>query len=497
MKYVIALDQGTTSSKAILVNHSGDICDICQKEYKQLYPQEGWVEQNPINIWNIQLEVLKELIKKNNITSSQIEAIGITNQRETTILWDKNTGEPIYNAIGWQCRRTSHICNELKRHGYEKVIQNKTGLIIDAYFSGSKIQWILDNVDGAKEKAQKGDILFGTVDTWLIWKLTAGKVHATDYSNASRTMLFNINTLKWDKDMLKMFDIPSIMLPEVKPTSSIFGMTDSNILGVEIPIAGVAGDQQASLFGQMCLEKGDIKNTYGTGCFMLMNTGNKPIYSEHGLITTIAWGIGEEVTYALEGSLFVAGAAIQWLRDDIKLIENADETEKISMSVNDTAGVFFVPAFTGLGAPYWDMYARGSILGLSRGVKKEHIVRSALEAIAYSSNDVFTIMEDDSKIKISKLKVDGGASKNNFILQFQSDILGKIVVRPKCIQTTAMGAAFFAGITVGFWKNIDQIKDIWQQDKIFIPSTSISIRSSMIKRWKQAVERSLGWEKYN
>lgn len=495
MNYIIALDQGTTSSRAILVDHLGKICAISQKEYTQIYPQDGWVEQNPKDIWNIQLEVLKELIVKNNIDCKQIEAIGITNQRETTIVWDKNTGEPVYNAIGWQCRRTSHICNQIKRHGHEKLIQDRTGLVVDAYFSASKIQWILDSVEGARERAENGELLFGTVDTWLMWKLTGAKVHATDYSNASRTMLFNINTLKWDRDMLRIMNIPKSMLPEVKPTNSIFGITDKDILGFEIPIAGVVGDQQASLFGHMCLEKGEIKNTYGTGCFMLMNTGDKPVFSEHGLITTIAWGIDEKITYALEGSVFVTGSAIQWLRDDMKLIENADDTETMANSIEDTAGAFFVPAFTGLGTPYWDMYARGAILGLTRGVKREHIVRAVLESIGYSSNDVFGIMEADSKIKISQLKADGGASKNNFILQFQSDIMGKVVVRPKCIQTTAMGAAFFAGLAVGFWKDVNEIKGLWEQERIFIPTTSIAMRASMTKRWKQAVERSLGWER--
>lgn len=495
MKYIIALDQGTTSSRAILVNHSGQMCDICQKEYVQLYPQDGWVEQNPYDIWNVSVEVLKQLISKNNIKSEQIAAIGIANQRETTIVWDRNTGEPIYNAIGWQCRRTSHICNELKKHGYEKLIQTKTGLVVDAYFSGSKIKWILDYIDGAREKAENGDLIFGTVDTWLIWKLTGGKIHATDYTNASRTMLFNIYSLTWDSEILKILNIPRIMLPEVKQTSSIFGMTDKSVIGFEAPIASVIGDQQSSLFGNMCLEKGDVKNTYGTGCFMLMNTGSKPVFSEHGLISTIAWGINNKITYALEGSVFVTGSAIQWLRDDMKLIENANETEAIAESVEDTAGAFFVPAFTGLGAPYWDMYARGAIVGLTRAVKKEHIVRAALEAIAYSSNDVFDIMESDSKIRIAQLKVDGGASQNNFMMQFQSDILGKMVVRPKCIETTAIGAAFIAGITIEFWKGINEVKQLWQQDKIFIPKTSLSMRASMSHRWKKAVERSLGWER--
>lgn len=495
MEYIIALDQGTTSSRALLINHLGQMCDMCQKEYTQIYPQEGWVEQNPNDIWNIQLDVLKELISKNNLDSKQIKAIGIANQRETTIVWDRNTGEPIYNAIGWQCRRTSHICNELKRHGHEKMIQNKTGLVVDAYFSGTKIKWILESIDGAKEKAEAGDLVFGTVDTWLIWKLTGGKIHATDYTNASRTMLFNIHTLNWDNDMLRILDIPRIMLPEVKPSNSIFGTTDKEVLGFEIPIASVIGDQQSSLFGNMCLEKGDTKNTYGTGCFMLMNTGNKPVLSEHGLITTIAWSIGNKITYALEGSVFVTGSAIQWLRDDLKIINSAEETEQIAESVEDTAGAFFVPAFTGLGTPYWDMYARGAIVGLTRGVKREHIVRATLEAIAYLSNDIFSIMETDSKIKISQLKVDGGASKNNFIMQFQSDVLGKIVVRPTCIETTGMGTAFLAGLSVGFWKDLNEIKQLWEKDRLFIPKTSLSMRVSMMQRWKQAVERSLGWER--
>ncbi len=495
MKYIIALDQGTTSSRAVLVNKLGQICDICQKEYLQFYPQEGWVEQNPKEIWDTQFMLLKELIKKNNLTPENIKAIGITNQRETTILWDRKTGEPIYNAISWQCRRTSHICNDLKRRGLETLIQSKTGLVVDAYFSATKIKWLLDNVENAHEKALNGEILFGTVDSWLIWKLTNGCVHATDYSNASRTMLFNIHTLTWDKDILRILDIPEIILPKVLDTSGLFGVTDNNILGFEVPISGVAGDQQSSLFGQMCLEKGEIKNTYGTGCFMLMNTGDTIVSSQHGLISTIAWKIGEKTTYALEGSVFVTGSAIQWLRDDMKLINSSSETETIAMSVPDTAGAFFVPAFTGLGTPYWDMYARGAILGLTRGVKKEHIVRAALEAIAYCSLDVFDIMELDSKIKISQLKVDGGASKNDFILQFQSDILGKAVIKPKCVETTSIGVAFLAGLAVGFWKDINEIKDLWEEEKIFNPTTTEAVRKSMLKRWKQAVERTLSWEK--
>jgi glycerol kinase len=444
MSYIIALDQGTTSSRAVLIDSAGAIVGSAQKEFPQIYPQAGWVEHDPMDIWNVQFEMLQKLIIEQNINPSEIAAIGITNQRETTIIWDKNTGEPVYNAIVWQCRRTADFCNSLKERGLSDTIHRKTGLVVDAYFSGSKIKWILDNVDGGRARAAKGELLFGTVDSWMVWKLTSGKVHVTDYTNASRTMLFNINTLEWDNELLKEFEIPADILPDVKPSSYVYGNTNQELIGASIPIAGIAGDQQAALFGQMCTNEGSFKNTYGTGCFMLMNTGENPVFSNNGLLTTIALGFNGKVTYALEGSVFMAGAVIQWLRDDLKIIESAEETEAIALSVPDTRGVNFVPAFQGLGTPFWDMGARAGIIGLSRGVSKAHIIRAALESIAFRTKDIVDVMEKEAGIKLSDMKVDGGGCRNNFLMQFQSDILDNNIVRPKNIETTAMGAAYLA-----------------------------------------------------
>ncbi|HBF1428760.1 TPA: glycerol kinase GlpK, partial [Clostridioides difficile] len=442
-KYVMALDQGTTSSRAILFNKKGEIVKIAQKEFNQIYPKAGWVEHDPMEIWGSQSGVMREVIETAGIRPEEIASIGITNQRETTVVWSRYTGKPIYNAIVWQCRRTSEICDELKNKGLEESIKEKTGLLIDAYFSATKVKWILDNVEGAREKAEQGELLFGTIDTWLIWNLTRGKVHVTDYSNASRTMMYNINDLEWDEDILRELDIPISMLPLVKPSSYVYGHTDERMLsGAKIPIAGCAGDQQAALFGQNCVEEGTAKNTYGTGCFLLMNTGSNIVKSKHGLLTTIAWGVDGKVTYALEGSIFIGGASVQWLRDELKIIESAKDSEMYANRVEDTNGVYVVPAFTGLGAPYWDMYARGSILGLTRGAKKEHIVRATLESIAYQTKDVLEAMQNDSKLKLKSLKVDGGASNNNFLMQFQSDILNVDIDRPKIVETTALGAAY-------------------------------------------------------
>lgn len=491
MAYIISLDQGTTSSRAVLINKSGTITGSAQKEFPQIYPKAGWVEHNPMDIWNVQLEMLQKLFEEQNIKPSEIAAIGITNQRETTILWDNNTGEPVYNAIVWQCRRTADYCNSLKDRGLSEKIHKKTGLVVDAYFSGSKIKWIMDNVSGVRERAEKGEILFGTVDTWLVWKLTGGKVHVTDYTNASRTMLFNINTLDWDTELLKEFDIPVNILPEVKPSSFIYGTTEKELLGVEIPIAGIAGDQQAALFGQMCIGKGSFKNTYGTGCFMLMNTGEEPVFSENGLLTTIALGLDGKVTFALEGSVFMAGAVIQWLRDDLEIIENAEETEKIALSVEDTMGVSFVSAFQGLGTPYWDMGARASIIGLTRGAGKAHIVRAALESIAFRTKDIIDVMEKEAGITLSNMKVDGGACRNNFLMQFQSDILNSSIVRPGNIETTAMGAAYLAGLAVGFWSGMEELKDIWEKERVFSPSMEGSKRDTLYAGWQKAVGRCL------
>ncbi|MDU5020891.1 MAG: glycerol kinase GlpK, partial [Clostridiales bacterium] len=489
-KYIIALDQGTTSSRAILFDKYGNIVSSAQKEFSQIYPKPSWVEHNPMEIWGSQSGVLREVLETSFIRPDEIAAIGITNQRETTIVWDKITGKPIYNAIVWQCRRTAEICDDLKEKGLESIIKEKTGLIIDAYFSATKIKWILDNVEGAKEKAKNGELLFGTVDTWLIWNFTRGKVHVTDYSNASRTMLYNIKELKWDEDILKELDIPRSMLPEVRPSSEIYGYTDEEMLaGAKIPISGCAGDQQAALFGQTCFEKGSVKNTYGTGCFLLMNTGDQIVESKNGLITTIAWGVNGKINYALEGSIFVGGASIQWLRDELRLIYDSGQSEYYANQANDTNGVYVVPAFTGLGAPYWDMYARGAIFGLTRGAKRGHIVRATLESIAYQTKDVLNAMEEDSKLKLKCLRVDGGASANNFLMQFQSDILNVNVDRPKIIETTALGAAYLAGLAVGFYKNKDDIKQKWVIDTEFIPKMSDKKREVLYKGWKRAVDR--------
>ncbi len=495
-KYIMALDQGTTSSRAILFNDKGEIVETAQKEFTQIYPKPGWVEHNPMEIWGSQSGVMREVIETAGITPDEIAAIGITNQRETTILWDKKTGKPVYNAIVWQCRRTSDICNELKSKNLENIIKDKTGLLIDAYFSATKVKWILDNVDGAREKAENGELLFGTVDTWLIWKLTHGKVHVTDYSNASRTMMYNIKELKWDEDILRELNIPKSILPDVKPSSYIYGHTDSQMLaGAQIPISGCAGDQQAALFGQTCFEEGCAKNTYGTGCFLLMNTGEKLVQSNNGLITTIAWGIDGKIQYALEGSIFMAGASIQWLRDELRMIKNAKDSEEYATKVDDTNGVYVVPAFTGLGAPYWDMYARGTILGLTRGAKKEHIIRATLESIAYQTKDVINIMEQDSNIKVKNLKVDGGASSNNFLMQFQSDILDINIDRPEITETTALGAAYLAGLAVGFYKNKDEITSKWKVKREFNPNMKSEKREKLYKGWNKAVSRSLQWAK--
>ena len=453
-KYVMALDAGTTSNRCILFNEKGQMCSVAQREFKQIFPKPGWVEHDANEIWASQLGVAVEAMNMIDASAADIAAIGITNQRETTILWDKNTGEPVYNAIVWQCRRTSEYCDSLKEQGLTEKFRRKTGLVIDAYFSATKIKWILDNVLGARERAEKGELLFGTVETWLIWKLTKGKAHVTDYSNAARTMLFNINTLEWDDEILQILDIPKAILPEAMPSSCVYGMADPAFLGGEIPISGAAGDQQAALFGQTCFQAGDAKSTYGTGCFLLMNTGEKLVFSENGLITTIAWGLDGKVTYALEGSVFVAGAAIQWLRDEMRIIDSAEDSEYMAKKVKDTNGCYVVPAFTGLGAPYWDQYARGTIVGITRGVNKCHIIRATLESLAYQVNDVLVAMKADSGIALSSLKVDGGASANNFLMQTQADIINVPVNRPQCVETTAMGAAYLAGLAVGYWKDL-------------------------------------------
>lgn len=495
-EYIMALDQGTTSSRAILFNRQGEIIKIAQKEFTQIYPKGGWVEHDPMEIWGSQSGVMREVIETAGIAPSEIASIGITNQRETTVVWDKHTGKPIYNAIVWQCRRTSDICDDLKNRGLEDKIKEKTGLLIDAYFSATKVKWILDNVEGAREKAQNGELLFGTIDTWLIWNLTRGKVHVTDYSNASRTMMYNIKQLKWDEDILRELGIPKTMLPEVKPSSYVYGNTDEQMLaGAMIPISGCAGDQQAALFGQTCFEEGTAKNTYGTGCFLLMNTGENLVKSKHGLLTTIAWGIDNKIEYALEGSIFMGGASIQWLRDELRMIKTAEDSEKYATRVLDTNGVYIVPAFTGLGAPYWDMYARGTMVGLTRGAKKEHIIRATLESIAYQTKDVLKAMEQDSNIKLKLLKVDGGASKNNFLMQFQSDILNVEIDRPKVVETTALGAAYLAGLSVGFYKSKDEITSKWAVDKRFKPGMDKEKIDKLYSGWSKAVSRALKWAK--
>ena len=494
-KYIMALDAGTTSNRCVLFDRKGNMCSVAQREFTQYFPQPGWVEHDADEIWASQLGVAVEAMTKIGASASDIAAIGITNQRETAIVWDKNTGEPVYHAIVWQCRRTSEYCDSLKERGLTDQFRQKTGLVIDAYFSGTKIKWILDNVPGARERAERGGLLFGTVETWLIWKLTKGAVHVTDYSNASRTMLFNINTLDWDDEILEELGIPKCMLPEARPSSCIYGETDPSFLGGRIPIAGAAGDQQSALFGQTCFHPGEAKNTYGTGCFLLMNTGDHPVFSENGLVTTIAWGLDGKVTYALEGSIFVAGAAIQWLRDEMRLIDSAADSEYMASKVKDTNGCYVVPAFTGLGAPHWDQYARGTIVGITRGVNKYHIIRATLEYIAYQVNDVLAAMKADSGIGLSALKADGGASSNNFLMQVQADIINAPVNRPVCVETTAMGAAYLAGLAVGYWKNKDEVVSNWAIDRTFSPSISEEERSRRISGWNKAVTYAYGWAK--
>ena len=489
-KYMMALDQGTTSSRCILFDRKGNICSVAQKEFEQHYPKPGWVEHDPMEIWASQVSVLSEAMNKIAALPEQIHAIGITNQRETTIIWDKKTGRPIYPAIVWQCRRTSERIDRLRADGMTQKVREKTGLVPDAYFSATKIEWILDQVPGARKRAQEGELLFGTVDCWLVWKLTGGAVHATDYTNASRTMLFNIHALEWDKELLEYFNIPQSMLPKVLPSSCIYGKTDPEVTGGAIPIAGIAGDQQAALFGQCCFEPGNVKNTYGTGCFLLMNTGAEPVSSDHGLVTTIAAGSPGEVQYALEGSVFVAGAAIKWLRDEMKLIDSAADTERIALSVPDSNGVYVVPAFTGLGAPYWDAYARGAVFGLTRGTNKAHFVRATVESLAYETSDVLAAMEMDAGLSITSLRVDGGASANNFLMQFQADIENAEIVRPVITETTALGAAYLAGLAVGYYDSLDEIKGYWKADRRFKPGITEDKREKLLAGWKDAVERT-------
>ena len=494
-KYIMALDSGTTSNRCILFDKAGNICSVAQKEFTHYFPQPGWVEHDADEIFSTQLEVAKLAMQNIGAVASDIAAIGITNQRETTIVWNKSTGRPICKAIVWQCRRTAPYCDRLRSEGLTETIRAKTGLVIDPYFSGTKIRWILENIPGAREQAHRGELLFGTVETWLLWKLTGGKVHVTDYSNASRTMLFNINTLEWDPEILGKLDIPASMLPEPKPSSCLYGYSDASFFGAPIPIAGAAGDQQAALFGQVCFKPGDSKCTYGTGAFLLMNTGFSPIFSGNGLVTTIAWGLNGKVTYALEGSIFVAGAAIQWLRDELRFIESAGDSEYMARKVPDTNGCYVVPAFTGLGAPYWDAYARGAIVGLTRGINKYHIVRAALDSIAYQTDDVLKAMEADSGIRLSALKVDGGAAANNYLVQSQADISGAPVLRPRCVETTAMGAANLAGLAVGYWKDTDEIRQNWAIDRTFSSEISEEDRAKRIKGWKKAVRCTEGWAK--
>ena len=492
-KYIMALDAGTTSNRCIIFDKEGQIVCVAQKEFEQIFPKPGWVEHSANEIWSSMLGVAVEAIAKASISASDIAGIGITNQRETTVVWDKTTGEPIYNAIVWQCRRTSEYCDTLKKKGLEKIICDKTGLVIDAYFSATKLRWILENVEGAKDRAQRGELLFGTIDTWLIWKLTQGRVHVTDYSNASRTMMYNIQKLCWDQDILDELGIPACMLPEVRNSREIYGSSSGTLLGAEIPIAGIAGDQQAALFGQQCWDKGSAKNTYGTGCFLLMNTGNKPVFSENGLVTTIAWGIDGKVSYALEGSVFIAGASIQWLRDEMKLIESAEDSEFMARKVSDSNGCYVVPAFTGLGAPYWNQYARGTIVGITRGVNKYHIIRATLESIAFSTSDVLAAMEKDSGVNIKELKVDGGASANNFLMQTQADVINATVIRSSCLESTAIGAAFLAGLAVGYWESVDDLKNVISIDRIFKADISEVDREIKLSGWHKAVSRSLDW----
>ena len=490
-RYLLAMDQGTTSCRAIIFSAKGETIATAQKEFTQYFPADGWVEHDPTEIWATQIGVAHEALAKSGLDSNDIAAIGITNQRETTVVWDRNTGKQIDTAIVWQCRRTAQYCDVLKEQGYTETVRKKTGLLIDSYFSATKIRWILQHVPGAREKAQRGELLFGTVDTWLIWMLTGGKVHATDPSNAARTMLYNIHALDWDRELLDLFEIPCAMLPQVLPSSGIFGYTKTSLFGCEIPIAGVAGDQQAALFGQCCFDKGDVKNTYGTGGFMLMNTGTTPVTSQNGLVTSIAWRIGDQTQYVLEGSVFVCGAAVQWLRDGLGLVRSSAQSEQLAMSVPDTAGVYFVPAFVGLGAPYWDAYARGCITGLTRATTKAHIVRATLEAMAYQTLDVLAVMEQEACTQVKTLKVDGGASANRFLLQFQSDILDAQIVRPACIETTALGAACLAGLAVGIYNSLDDVHAIYKEDACFSPTMAEAQRTLLRNGWKQAVMRTL------
>ena len=494
-KYVMALDAGTTSNRCILFNEKGEMCSVAQKEFTQYFPKPGWVEHDADEIWSTQLEVALGAMNQIGATSADIAAIGITNQRETTIVWDKVTGEPVYHAIVWQCRRTSEYCDSLKDKGLVDTYREKTGLVIDAYFSGTKLKWILDNVEGVRERAERGELLFGTVETWLIWKLTKGRVHVTDYTNASRTMLFNIKELKWDDEILAELNIPKCMLPEAKPSSCVYGEADPQFFGGPIPIGGAAGDQQSALFGQTCFKPGEAKNTYGTGCFMLMNTGDQPVYSKNGLVTTIAWGLDGKVTYALEGSIFVAGAAIQWLRDEMRMVDSSPDYEYMAKKVDDTNGCYVVPAFTGLGAPHWDQYARGAIVGLTRGVNKYHIIRATLESLAYQTNDVLKAMRADSGIDLAALKVDGGASANNLLMQIQADLINAPVHRPKCVETTAMGAAYLAGLAVGYWASKEDVIKNWAIDRVFDPEIGEEERTQRLKGWDKAVKCSFGWAK--
>ena len=494
-KYIMALDSGTTSNRCILFDKSGKVCSLAQKEFTQFFPQPGWVEHDADEIFTTQLEVARQAMQNIGATAADIAAIGITNQRETTIVWNKRTGQPISRAIVWQCRRTAGYCDRLVEQGLVEKIRRKTGLVIDPYFSGTKIRWMLENVPGAREQAEKGELLFGTVETWLIWKLTGGQVHVTDYSNASRTMLFNINTLEWDPEILEILEIPVSMLPTPVPSSSIYGETEGELFGAPIPIAGAAGDQQAALFGQTCFAPGESKCTYGTGAFLLMNTGTMPIFSKNGLVTTIAWGLNGQVTYALEGSIFVAGAAVQWLRDEMRFIESAGDSEYMARKVPDTNGCYVVPAFTGLGAPHWDAYARGSVLGLTRGTNKYHIIRATLDSITYQTNDVLRAMEADAGIRLGALKVDGGAAANNYLMQTQSDISDAPVLRPRCVETTAMGAAYLAGLAVGYWENLSEIRKNWAIDRTFQPEIDEESRIQRVKGWKKAVACAEGWAK--
>ena len=494
-KYIMALDSGTTSNRCILFDKAGNIASVAQKEFTQHFPQPGWVEHDAEEIFTTQLEVARQALANIGATAGDLAGIGITNQRETTVVWDRTTGQPICNAIVWQCRRTAAYCDALKAQGWEEKIREKTGLVLDPYFSGTKLRWILQNVSGAKEKAANGQLLFGTVETWLIWKLTGGRVFVTDYSNASRTMLFNIHTLRWDEEILELLEIPRSMLPQPVPSSSLYGYTDAQFFGAPVAIAGAAGDQQAALFGQACFESGDCKCTYGTGAFLLMNTGNTPVSSQNGLVTTIAWGVGDTVTYALEGSIFVAGAAIQWLRDQLRFIESASDSEYMARKVPDTNGCYVVPAFAGLGAPYWDAYARGCILGVTRGVNKYHIIRATLDSVAYQVSDVLQAMEADAGKPLSALRVDGGAAANNYLMQTQSDINAQTVLRPKCVETTAMGAAYLAGLAVGYWDSVEEIRSNWSIDRAFAPEISAEQREKRLMGWKKAIACAAGWEK--